>query len=35
MTLEFQKQDVIQLTDSNLADSRFKVTGRRAIRAAT
>ena len=27
MTLEFQKQDVDQLSDSNLADSRFEVDG--------
>ena len=25
MTLEFQKQAVVQLSDSNLADSQFKV----------
>ena len=25
MTLEFQKQDVVQLSNSNLANSRFKV----------
>ena len=34
MTLEFQKQDVLQLSDFNLAHSRFKVGGGRATRTS-
>ena len=31
MTVKLQKQDVVLLTDFNLAYSRFKVVGGRAI----
>ena len=34
MTLEIQKPDVVQLYDSNLADSLFEVVGRRAACAS-
>ena len=30
MTLDFQRQDTVQLSDFNLTDSRFKVTSGRA-----